>query len=54
MNNNNTNKKEDALRLIISQLINLIDDELWDSIDLEYQDYATDRLNEIEEQVKNI
>ena len=49
-----TNEKEDALRQIISQLINLIDDELWDNLDLEYQGYAIDKLNEIEEQVKNI
>ena len=54
MSDVNANLKEDALRKVISQLINLIDDELWDQLDLKYQSYVTDKLNEIEEKVKNI
>ena len=54
MSDLDANSKEDDLRQIISQLINMIEDELWNQLDLEYQNYVTDKLNEIEEKVKNI
>lgn len=32
----------------VSFLVNLIEDELWDCLDSEYQDYATEQLNKME------
>lgn len=32
----------------VSFLVNLIEDELWDCLDSEYQDYTTEQLNKME------
>ncbi|CAH9016068.1 putative coil containing protein [Vibrio phage 193E37-1] len=32
----------------VSFLVNLIEDELWDCLDSEYQDYVTGQLNKME------
>lgn len=39
------NKRKDEK---ISGLVNLIEDELWDCLDSNYQDYATEQLNRME------
>tara|TARA_R110002012_G_scaffold101595_3_gene240864 strand:- start:193 stop:375 length:183 start_codon:yes stop_codon:yes gene_type:complete len=54
MSGQNANVKEVELRQIISQLFNLIDDELWDNLNGYYQEYVTEELNKIEERLKEV
>lgn len=49
-----TNSKEVALRKVISQLIDMIKDDILDDCNTGYQVYIRGKIREIEEQVKNI